>query len=101
METLGRLMDLMDQSHISKKNVAWLQSLQEHASDGVREQAFLILQVAEVAPYRKKRYKRIAAFSPKLFSVCLEAGLICPPENEWQWAYDCEEFDEDEGCDFG
>ena len=100
MEALGRLMDLMDQSHISKKNITWLKALQEHASDGVREQAFLILQVAEVAPYRKKRYKRLAAFSPKLLRDCLEACLLCEPDVDWQVAYDCEDAREEDVSPF-
>jgi hypothetical protein len=82
MEILGRLFDLMEQSHISKKNVTWLQSLQLHQNELVRKEVELILHIAEVAPYRKKRYKRIQLFSTNLLRDCIEAGLLYSTEVE-------------------
>ena len=66
-ELFGRMHDLMDQSRISKKNVTWLKSLLEHSNESVRAHAQLLLALAEVAPYRKKRYQRIAQQSTKFY----------------------------------
>jgi methylphosphotriester-DNA--protein-cysteine methyltransferase len=79
-ELFGRMCDLMDQSRISKKNVAWLRSLLEHSNESIRENAQLILSVTEVAPYRKKRYQRIAQHSTKLLEACVDAALLYAPE---------------------
>ncbi len=94
-ELLVRLAGLMDQSNISKKNVTWLRSLQEHESESIRGHVALILHIAEVAPGRKKRYQRISAFSTKLLAACLEAGLIHAPES-FESA-ELRELDEPEG----
>ncbi|MDQ8196232.1 hypothetical protein QEH59_17490 [Coraliomargarita sp. SDUM461004] len=82
-ELWGRLHDLMDQSNISKKNIVWLKSLLEHSNQLIRAHAQLILHVAEVAPFRKKRYQRISVFSTKLLERCIDAGLLYPPDSEW------------------
>lgn len=78
----GRLHDLMEQSNISKKNMVWLKSLLEHSNLSIRAHAQLILHVAEIAPFRKKRYQRIAAFSTKLLERCLDADLLYRSESE-------------------
>ena len=82
-ELWGRLHDLMDQSNISKKNIVWLKSLLEHSNQSIRAHAQLILHVAEIAPFRKKRYRRISVSSEELLERCIDAGLLYPPDPEW------------------
>jgi hypothetical protein len=82
-ELWGRLHDLMDQSNISKKNIVWLKSLLDHSNQSIQALAQLILHVAELAPFRKKRYQRIAVASTKLLQLCIDADLLYPPESEW------------------
>lgn len=91
-ELWGRLHDLMDQSHISKKNIVWLKSLLEHSNQSIQAHAQLILYVAEIAPYRRKRYQRIELSSPKLLKQCLDADVLYPPDSE---CGECPHYDED------
>lgn len=79
-ELWGRLHGLMDQSNISKKNIVWLKSLLKHSNQSMRAHAQLILHVAEVAPFRKKRYQRIAVSSTKLLKLCIDSGLLYQPD---------------------
>jgi len=93
-ELWGRLHDLMDQSNISKKNIIWLKSLLKHSNQSIQMHAQLILHVAEVAPFRKKRYQIIADSSGELMQLCVDAGLLYEPD------FDCgADPSSDEGYD--
>jgi hypothetical protein len=47
------------QSHISKKNVARLRVLLDDADEGVRNMAYVLIRVAAVRPYKRKRLRYI------------------------------------------
>ena len=99
-ELWGRLHDLMDQSNISKKNIVWLKSLLEHSNQSIRAHSQLILHVAEVAPFRKKRYQRIADSSEELLQLCVDAGLLYEPDPECGAVPRCDEGFEENNVPF-
>ena len=68
--------NFMCQSHISKKNISRLNSLVESADEEVAKLAGIVLDVAKVKPYKKKRLKFLAREHSDLLAKLDETGLI-------------------------
>jgi hypothetical protein len=66
----------MGQSHISSKNVARLRALADSPNRQTAELADIVLQVAEVKPYKKRRMKVLGRERPDLLRRVNESGLF-------------------------
>jgi hypothetical protein len=81
IDRLNELDNFLNQSHISPKNIARLEVLTQHGSGEVRELAKLLLEVARLTPYKRRRWKILAQKDPILLSkvkpLCSEYGYDC------------------------
>ena len=66
----------MSQSHISKKNVERLTVLADSKNEKVSELANIVLEVARLKPYKKRRLKMLARERRDLLEKLDETGLI-------------------------
>lgn len=73
---------LHDQSRISAKNVKRLAELSTWKGKDVAEQAAVMLEVARIAPGKRRRLERIRAFRPELWRHLIKMGLVYPPTEE-------------------
>ena len=64
------------QSHISDKNVARLETLVKSSNEQIAEHATLVLEIARVKPYKKRRLKVLARTRRDLLKKLEETGLI-------------------------
>ncbi|MBM4287431.1 MAG: hypothetical protein FJ135_04640 [Deltaproteobacteria bacterium] len=64
------------QSHISKKNCARLKLLAASTDQHIAILAHLVLEVALFKPYKKRRWKLLAAHRPDLLEQLVQTGLI-------------------------
>jgi hypothetical protein len=64
---MDELYGFLEQSNISHKNIARLEILAQHDSSQVKDLAFLILEVARVKPYKRRRWKFLEQKHPELF----------------------------------
>ena len=67
IECTDELYGYLTQSHISAGNIRRLEILTQHPSNEVKELAILLLDVARVKPYKRRRLKFLAAKYPDLF----------------------------------
>ena len=67
IEHLDELRGFLDQSHISAKNVGRLKTLSSGADAEVRRLAALVLNVALVHPFKRRRWRHLAARHRDLF----------------------------------
>ena len=72
IERLEELWNLLDQSHISDKNVGRLKTLIAHPDSEVQRLAMLILDVALVHPYKRRRWRHLASRHKDLFHRAVE-----------------------------
>jgi hypothetical protein len=70
------IFNFLNQSHISKKNISRLYSLVESPDEEVAKLAGIVLDVAKVKPYKKKRLKFLAREHRDLLAKLDETGLI-------------------------
>jgi hypothetical protein len=70
------IFSFLEQSHISKKNVARLTILAESENKKISELAGIVLEVAKVKPYKKRRLKVLARERRDLLEKLDETGLI-------------------------
>ncbi len=70
---------MWNQSHISEKNLDRLKVFASSSNRTTAELAELVLEVARLAPYRRRRFKILAA-RDKALLVRLEAVGLCDPE---------------------
>lgn len=70
------IFSFMNQSHISKKNVERLTVLADSENEKVSELANIVLEVARVKPYKKRRLKMLARERRDLLEKLDETGLI-------------------------
>jgi len=56
---IDEMYGFVHQSHISEKNLARLRVLLDDSDDGVRNMAYLLIRVAAVRPYKRKRLRYI------------------------------------------
>jgi hypothetical protein len=66
----------MNQSHISDKNILRLQVLSESKDSRIAQLASLVLQVARIKPYKKRRLKVLAQQNIDLLDALEKTGLI-------------------------
>jgi hypothetical protein len=71
------------QSHISNKNVARLEQLTKSEEPRVARLAAIILEVARVTPYKRRRLKILARKHRDLLRKLGETGLI----DTYDWNY--------------
>jgi hypothetical protein len=72
----GEILGYLRQSHISKKNVDRLTILVEIDNEKIAEFAGIVLEVAQVHPYKKRRLKFLARERRDLLVKLDETGLI-------------------------
>lgn len=83
MDALGEITGFLhDQSRISRKNVKRLTELATWKHRDVAEQATVMLEVARLAPGRRRRLQRIRALRPELLRRLIEVGLVYPTDEE-------------------
>ncbi len=71
----------LKQSHISDKNVKRLKLLVNTESDKIAKLANIVLEVANVKPYKKRRLKVLARERRDLLEKLEETGLILAHHN--------------------
>lgn len=76
IEQEEEIFGFLKQSHISDKNVARLKVLAASAYQRVAELAAIVLEVAQVKPYKKRRLKILAKERKDLLLRLEETGLI-------------------------
>jgi uncharacterized protein (DUF4415 family) len=64
------------QSHISDKNVARLKELAGSSNERIAEHAALVLEIARIKPYKRKRLKVLARTRRDLLDKLEDTGLI-------------------------
>ena len=70
------IFNYLRQSHISDKNVSRLRKLAKSPNEQIAELAGIVLEVAEIKPYKKRRLKEIARKRQDLLQKLDETGLI-------------------------
>ncbi len=76
IEAYEEIFGFMRQKHISEKNIARLRVLINSQVKDVAMLAAIVLEVAEVKPYKKKRMGYIAHRYPDLMTKLETTGLI-------------------------
>ena len=76
IEQSEEIFNYLRQSHISDKNVRRLQELSQSANGKISELAAIVLEVAEVKPYKRRRLKVLARQRRDLIRKLDETGLI-------------------------
>ncbi len=73
---MGEILGFMDQSNISKKNIARLKALDAIDDATFQRLRMLILEIAQLAPRRRRRWKLVASNRSDLLQSAIEAGLV-------------------------
>ena len=73
---MGEILGFMDQSNISQKNIARLKSFASIDDATFQKLRVLILEIAQLAPRRRGRWKLVASNRRDLLQAAIEAGLI-------------------------
>jgi hypothetical protein len=76
IEQEEEIFGFMHQSHISAKNVQRLKVLQESANARIGNLAEIVLAVAAVTPFKRRRLKILAQKRAELLGQLEETGLI-------------------------
>ena len=76
IEQNDEIYHFLKQSHISARNLTRLKDLAESNNTETAEYARLVLEVAQVRPYKKRRLKVLARERPDLLRRLEETGLI-------------------------
>ena len=76
IEQEDEIFGFLNQSHISDKNITRLEKLCESSQPRISELAGIVLEVAKVKPYKKRRLKVLARERRDLFTKLDETGLI-------------------------
>ena len=71
IEHLDELTDFLNQSNISARNIQRLKTLAAHPDSEVQRLATLVLDVARVHPYKRRRWRHLAARHRDLFHRAL------------------------------
>jgi len=83
IEDQDDIFGFMHQSHISNKNVARLEQLAKSETLQVASLAAIVLEVARVTPYKRRRVKILARNHRDLLHRLAETGLIFA--HTWDW----------------
>jgi len=76
IEEQDEIFGFLKQSHISEKNVARLNALAASANSQTAELAGIVLEVALVKPYKRRRLKVLARERKDLLQKLRDTGLI-------------------------
>ena len=76
IEQEEEIFGFMRQSHISDKNIARLRALSASDNSRIADLASLVLDVAKVKPYKKRRLKVLARERRDLLEALERTGLI-------------------------
>jgi len=76
IEQEDEIFGYLKQSHISERNVKRLQSLGASDNDRIAELAQIVLEVARVKPYKRRRLKVLARERRDLLDKLRDTGLI-------------------------
>jgi hypothetical protein len=76
IEQKDEIFNFLRQSHISDKNVSRLKQLYESPDKEVSKLASIVLEVAKVKPYKKRRLKVLTRERRDLFDKLDKSGLI-------------------------
>ena len=68
--------NFLSQSHISKKNITRLNILKKSENTKISESASIVLEVAKIRPYKKRRLKILAGENRPLLKKLGDTGLI-------------------------
>ena len=77
IEDRDDIFGFMQQSHISKKNLARLEQLAKSEEPRLARLAAIVLEVARVTPYKRRRLKILARNHRDLLRKLGETGLVC------------------------
>jgi hypothetical protein len=81
IEHKDEIFNYLRQSHISDKNVSRLRKLAVSPNERVAELATIVLEVAEIKPYKKRRLKELVRKNRDLLQKLDETGLILTHES--------------------
>ncbi len=70
------IFNFMSQSHISKKNISRLKMLMSSELRDIGQLASIVLKVALVCPYKKRRLKNLAQKDKALLEQLNKTGLV-------------------------
>ena len=70
------IFNFLKQSHISKKNISRLENLAVSKNTEIAELANIVLEVARIKPYKKRRLKFLAKENRALLNKLERTGLI-------------------------
>ncbi|MBM4027812.1 MAG: hypothetical protein FJ280_20790 [Planctomycetes bacterium] len=76
IECRDEIFNYMRQSHISDKNVSRLRELAASPQEKVAELAGIVLEVAAITPYKKRRIRELAGRNRDLLHKLDATGLI-------------------------
>ena len=76
IEEQDEISGFLKQSHISEKNVARLKTLAASPNSQTAELAGIVLEIALVKPYKRRRLKVLARERKDLLQKLRETGLI-------------------------
>ena len=76
IEQEDEIFGFLRQSHISDKNISRLEKLYGFSNPRISELAGIVLEVAKVKPYKKRRLKVLARERRDLLIKLDETGLI-------------------------
>ncbi len=76
IEHEDEIFNFLSQSHISDKNVARLRVLASSQNERIAELAYIVLEVAEIKPYKNRRLKVLARERRDLLRKLEDTGLI-------------------------
>ena len=76
IEYENEIFNYMHQTRISEKNASRLRKLTVLPYERIVELAEIVLEVAEVKPYKKKRLKELARKRPDILQKLKDTGLI-------------------------
>jgi hypothetical protein len=69
---------LFRQSHISDKNFERLRTYCDSPTPEIVKLAAIVLQIAAIAPYKRKRFSKIRRLAPRLIQDLVDLGLLEP-----------------------
>ena len=76
IDSKEEIFGFLRQSHISSKNVEGLHALMASKDEEVEKLAAIVLEVAKIKPYKKRRLKGLARERRDLMEKLEETGLI-------------------------
>jgi hypothetical protein len=99
---IDEMCGFLSQSNISLKNQKRLQELAKSEDNQVGEMALLIFSIAQIRPFKKKRWPTIRQVAKHLYDQAIELGVLdedCFDEHP-EGRFDCQDSEDiDDDCD--